>query len=66
MSVPDGVLLTVYCAAVQAYLGRQFGLMPEGPEDAAHVESLLNICTDAVAVGRLACPTQAGRNMPQS
>ena len=39
---------------IQAYLGRKFGLMPEDPEDAAHVESLLNIYTDVVAEGRLA------------
>jgi hypothetical protein len=38
------------CAAIQAYLGRKFGLMPDNMEDAAHVESLLNIAADAVAV----------------
>ncbi|GAX83827.1 hypothetical protein CEUSTIGMA_g11251.t1 [Chlamydomonas eustigma] len=40
--------------AIQAYLGKRFGLMPENMEGAAHVESLLNIVTDAVAEGRLA------------
>ncbi|EFJ44478.1 hypothetical protein VOLCADRAFT_95137 [Volvox carteri f. nagariensis] len=39
---------------VMAYLGRQFGLMPDGLEDAAHVEQVLAVVTDAVAEGRLA------------
>ena len=43
-----------FYAAIQAYLGRKFGLMPDSVEDQAFVESLLNVCTDAVAEGRLA------------
>ncbi|GIL94786.1 hypothetical protein Vretimale_744 [Volvox reticuliferus] len=39
---------------IMAYLGRQFGLMPGSLEDAAHVEQVLAIVTDAVAEGRLA------------
>ncbi len=38
----------------QAYLGRQFGLMPADPRAAAHVEQLLAVVTDGVAEGRLA------------
>lgn len=41
-------------APPQAYLGRQFGLMPADPRDAAHVEQLLAVVTDGVAEGRLA------------
>ncbi|GFR48365.1 hypothetical protein Agub_g10255, partial [Astrephomene gubernaculifera] len=39
---------------IMAYLGREFGLMPSDPRDAAHVEQLLQVVTDGVAEGRLA------------
>ncbi|KXZ42755.1 hypothetical protein GPECTOR_120g422 [Gonium pectorale] len=39
---------------VQAYLGREFGLMPADPRAAAHVEQVLAVVTDGVAEGRLA------------
>ncbi|PNW87542.1 hypothetical protein CHLRE_02g142200v5 [Chlamydomonas reinhardtii] len=39
---------------LMAYLGRQFGLMPTDPEEAAHVEQLLAVVTDGVGEGRLA------------
>jgi len=35
------------------YLGKQFGLYPENPEDEAHADALMGFLTDFVAEGRL-------------
>ncbi|KAG2483047.1 hypothetical protein HYH03_018076 [Edaphochlamys debaryana] len=53
-AIRKGDFVLSYTPVLMAYLGRKFGLMPQGEEEAAHVEQILGVVTDAVAEGRLA------------
>jgi len=53
-AVVHGDYVVCNTPAIQAYLGKKFGLYPQDAEQGGHVDQLLAIVTDAVAEGRLA------------